>query len=405
MDLFYQVKNKRIAIAMEIFEMVYQYKLSDFAFKFGMALYKNASLMVNEDSQFDSEHFALGTSIKEIAYEINCKPDTMRQPCKSKKEEDQHRFGLTPKQELQNIGFIFEEGGFITHHNKQTGEKWYEGKKGHILIPLFSNGVNANIDEVEIRGFRATKFGVEQTRQRIRMLIEMAENEGKLLSWDKIDYFNGNIKNDKILKADSSKMKEMKVRRQFFRLLANNGIDPLKESQKNFASINQIITEIANNHYYESVESAIMFMYGWSNKLTEKELNERLRSIAEKNVTRLLERAYNSGNKQTFAEEREFFVERNGNELKNELNQKLAQCKDVTEKVALLQSEKESCYARTDISVHILDDYYQYILYCLNNQNQKKKQQEAFEEDFLGLEDIEFEFNGLEDPFAPKVAV
>jgi len=130
MNLLYSVKNERIAIAWELFTMVYQSKLPKPSFLFGNYLFMCASRLVGTDSKFESHHFKFTCTLEEIYEAIGVSGSTFRQKSRTT--------GLTPTQELEKIGFIFEQGEKIIEQDRTGRIIKQFAKKGNVYIPLFS---------------------------------------------------------------------------------------------------------------------------------------------------------------------------------------------------------------------------------------------------------------------------
>lgn len=233
MNLLYSVKNDRIAIAWELFTMVYQSKLPKPSFLFGNYLFMCASRLVGTDSKFESHHFKFTCNLEEIYEAIGVSGSTFRQKSKVT--------GLTPTQELEKIGFIFEHGENISERDRRGRIIKQFAKKGNVYIPLFSN-VTIEKKDIVVDTFHKNCYGKEETIQHILMLNEKARNKGKLFGLDEIDYKKENRKNYLIIDSDSDELKKSKVRKYYFFLLNKKGLSPLDNLEEHLKQVNELIT-------------------------------------------------------------------------------------------------------------------------------------------------------------------
>lgn len=241
MNLLYNVKNERIAIAWELFTMLYQSTLPKPAFLFGNYLFMCASRLVGTNSKFESHHFKFTCTLEEIYEAIGVSGSAFRQKSKVT--------GLTPTQELQKIGFIFEHGEKIIETDRRGRIIKQIAKKGNILIPMFSD-VTIDKKDITVDKFYENLLGKEETKQHILMLNEKARNNGKLLGLDEIDYKKENRKNYNIIESDSVELKQSKLRKYYFFLLSKKGIEPLDDFETHLKQVNDLIAYAENNGEY-----------------------------------------------------------------------------------------------------------------------------------------------------------
>lgn len=332
-------KNLRLSTAWELFRKIYRPKLSLRAFIFGDYLYEVISELINEESDFDGDYFKFVCRRQDIYDYLKINESTFR-----KKDE---KTGLSPRIELERIGFVFKDG-----KNKN------KARKGYVLVPLFADLV-INSDDIILDTFSINRFGKEKTIQRLKLLAEKARNLGRLIPPDEIDYAKANINNFKMLNTDNEEMKKQKLRKQYLCLLHKKGLDHKTDKQFHYASVNQILNVTVTNQFYYQLEKAIGYIYKNNKPLGLTELNDWLRTLTIKLINKILEP------KITMQEKIEIAVDKKNRQHQVNVMEKLKDLNTKEEKIAYLEKEKEYAFTLS-VDTLIGDDYYHFVIDRLN---------------------------------------
>ncbi|WP_338842153.1 hypothetical protein [Paenibacillus glucanolyticus] len=311
----YNQKNERVATAWELLRKYYRPQLSQLAFLFADYCYEVASEIVNNKTDFDGDHIRFNCLRQDVYDYLQIKESTFRTKNKTTR--------LCPREELEQIGFIFKQGNSIQHI------------KGDIFIPMFSQ-IEIDTNKIIFDTFTEHKFGKEKTVQRLVLLAEKARGLGKLLKPHELDFAVANISNYKLNETDPDELKEQKLRKQYFILLYTKGFDPKQNKDMHYASINQIFNRVITNQFHFALQAGIQYVLKDKKLTGYEEINGALRSRTDKIINKML------APKMSFEDKREMEI----NRIRLELRDKLASFKTVKEKLKFLYEEKDRAYVK-----------------------------------------------------------